>query len=135
MVYTPWKTFCNDEPTIPFQGPLNMKQYIIPKNIHEYGWYETFLVMQWKWLYIIRIYAGKERNHRVPVARNVVIDLSRNLLNSGRDDNYYPWSIFCLTRKSTMYCEWTVKQIQPKSLKKLQKGEEFGLENENGEIK
>ncbi|XP_044754995.1 piggyBac transposable element-derived protein 4-like [Coccinella septempunctata] len=90
-VYTPGRIFCIDESVVPFQGRLLMKQYI-PNKTHKYGVKLFKLCCENGYTWNIRIYAGKEKEGNASVPTNVVLNLSENLLDTGRTivaDNYY----------------------------------------------
>ena len=82
-----------DETLVPFKGRLKFKQYISNKRI-KFGIKLFKLCLEGGYLYDLKVYCGQERNpaeeHTVP--SEAVLNLTRNLLNSGRTvvvDNYY----------------------------------------------
>lgn len=140
-IYTPGRTFCIDESVIPFQGRLLFKQYI-PQKTHKYGIKLFKLCSDNGYTWNIRIYAGKEKYEGdASVPTNIVIKLSKDLLNSGRTivaDNYYTSLELAniLLSNKTHYIGTlrANRRGNPEKVigKKLQKGEVYGLENERG---
>lgn len=140
-VYTPGRTFCIDESVIPFQGRLVFKQYI-PQKTHKYGVKLFKLCSGNGFTWNIRIYAGKERNEgNASVPTNIVLNLSRELLNSGRTivaDNYYTSLELAnlLLDEKTHYIGTlrANRRGNPREVldKKLKRGEVYGQENERG---
>ncbi|XP_050507475.1 piggyBac transposable element-derived protein 4-like [Diabrotica virgifera virgifera] len=140
-VYTPGRTFCVDESIVPFQGRLIFKQYI-PQKTHKYGVKLFKLCGGNGYTWNLRIYAGKEtREGNASVPTNIVINLSKDLLNSGRTiiaDNYYTSLELTniLLENKTHYIGTlrANRRGNPKDviLKKLKRGEVFGQENEKG---
>lgn len=140
-IYTPGRTFCIDESIIPFQGRLLFKQYI-PQKTHKYGIKLFKLCSDNGYTWNLRIYAGKEKGDgNASVSTNIVINLSRDLLNSGRTiiaDNYYTsLELTNILLDSKTHYIGTLRANRrgnPKEVvqKKLKKGEVFGQENERG---
>ncbi|KAJ8949766.1 hypothetical protein NQ314_008119 [Rhamnusium bicolor] len=90
-VYTPMQEFCIDESLVPFRGRLIMKQYI-PQKTHKYGIKLFKLCSGNGYTWNMKLYCGKHADAGVSVPTKVVMELSQNLLNSGRTvvtDNYY----------------------------------------------
>lgn len=82
-----------DETLVPFKGKLKFKQYISNKRF-KFGIKLFKLCLEGGYLYDLKVYCGREKEvseeHSVP--SQVVLNLTRDLLNSGRTivvDNYY----------------------------------------------
>ncbi|CAH1984331.1 unnamed protein product [Acanthoscelides obtectus] len=123
------------------KGRLLFKQYI-PNKTHKYGVKLFKLCSDNGYTWNIRIYAGKEKQERdASVGTNIVLKLSQDLLDTGRTivaDNYYTSLELAniLLDHKTHYIGTlrANRRGNPKEviLKKLKKGEIFGLENGRG---
>ncbi|RZC35708.1 DDE Tnp 1 7 domain containing protein, partial [Asbolus verrucosus] len=126
---------------VPYQGRLFFKQYI-PQKIQNYGVKLFKLCSDNGYSWNIRIYAEKEKvTGSASVPTNIVINLSKDLLNSGRiiiADNFYTsLDLTNILLENQIHYIGTLRSNRrgnPKEIvnKKLKKGEVFGLENERG---
>ncbi|KAK9696791.1 Transposase IS4 [Popillia japonica] len=90
-IYAPGQVICIDESLIPFQGRLVIKQYI-PEKSHKYGVKIFKLCCGKGYTWNLQIYAGKQRDKGASVPTNLVMNLSKDLLDAGRTIvtyNYY----------------------------------------------
>lgn len=141
-LYTPGKTFCIDETMVPFQGRLVFKQYN-PQKTHKYGIKMFKLCCENGYTWNMSVYAGKgkSQNTSLAVSTKIVLDLSKELLGSGRTcitDNWYTslQLAHILLDKQTR-CLGTLRSNRagnPRDVinKKLKKGETVVQENERG---
>nr|CAH7716672.1 unnamed protein product [Callosobruchus chinensis] len=79
----PARDLCIDETMVPFRGKLSFKQYIKNKK-HKFGIKLYKLCTNNGYKYNLKVYCGRYAQPGVPVAFSVVMELSKNLLDSGR---------------------------------------------------
>lgn len=87
----PFRDVCIDESIVPFRGKLSFKQYIKNKK-NKFGIKLYKLCTSKGYTNNLKVYCGRDAQPGVPVASSVVLDLSKDLLDSGRiiyTDNFY----------------------------------------------
>ncbi|KAJ8933858.1 hypothetical protein NQ318_004689 [Aromia moschata] len=138
--------FCIDESVIPFQGRLVFKQYN-PQKTHKYGIKIFKLCCENGYTWNMSIYSGKEKEQiantpnteSILVATKVVLNLSKELLGSGRicviDNWYTSLQLAHILLDKHTHCLGTLRSNRkgnPNEVikKKLKKDEVVAQENE-----